>query len=57
MPNRRKGRIIYHKKGGRWRIKQRCKSVANAKRALRLLQGVAHGWRPTGRKARRRRRR
>jgi len=57
MPNRRKGRIIYHKKGGRWRIKQRCKSVANAKRALRLLRGVAHGWRPTGRKARRRRRR
>jgi len=57
MPNRRKGRIIYHKKGGRWRIKQRCRSVANAKRALRLLQGVAHGWRPTGRKARRRRRR
>ena len=55
MPNRRKGRIIYHKKGGRWRIKQRCKSVANAKRALRLLRGVAHGWKPT--RARRRKRR
>ena len=55
MPNRRKGKVIYHKKGGKWRIKQRCKSVANAKRALRLLRGVAHGWKPT--RARRRKRR
>lgn len=51
MPNKRVGKIIYHKVGGSWKVKQRCTSVTNAKRALKLLQGVAHGWKPTGRKA------
>ena len=57
MPNKRVGRKIYHKKGGKWKLKQTCKSVAAAKRAMRLLKGVSHGWRPTGRKAKKVRRR
>lgn len=43
MPLKRKGRIIYHKVGGKWKIKQRCKSIKNAKSAMRLLQGIFHG--------------
>ena len=50
MPYRRKGRVIYHKVGGEWKVKQTCESVAAAKKAFRLLQGIAHGWRPTRRK-------
>lgn len=50
MPYRRVGKIIYHQKGGRWKVKQKCDSVAKAKKALNLLRGVEHGWRPTGRK-------
>jgi len=56
MPNKRVGRRIYHKVEGKWKLKQECSSVSNAKAALKLLQGVAHGWKPTGRKRRRRKR-
>lgn len=55
MPYRRKGRKVYHKKGGKWKVKQTCRSVSAAKRAINLLRGVAHGWKPTGKKARKRR--
>jgi len=48
MPYKREGKTIYHKVGGKWLVKQVCKSVENAKQALRLLQGIAHGWKPTG---------
>ena len=48
MPYRRKGKTIYHKKGGKWTKKQTCSSVAAAKKAMNLLRGVEHGWRPTG---------
>jgi len=51
MPNKRIGRVIYHKVGGRWKVKQRCTSVTNAKKALNLLSGVEHGWKPTGKKS------
>ena len=37
MPHKRRGKTIYHKKGGRWKKKQTCGSVAKAKAALRLL--------------------
>jgi hypothetical protein len=43
----RKGKVIYHKKNGKWEVKQVAKSVSNAKAALRLLHGVEHGWTPT----------
>lgn len=43
MPYRRKGSVIYTKSTGKWKIKQRCKSPANANKALRLLRGLEHG--------------
>ena len=32
-----------HKKGGKWSVKQTCKSHANAVRALGLLEGLEEG--------------
>jgi len=56
MPYKRKGKVIYHKKGGKWSIKQRATSIENAKKAMRLLQGLEHGnWRPTGKKTKKKR--
>jgi len=43
MPYKRVKNVIYHKKDGKWSIKQRCKSVDSAKKALRLLYGVESG--------------
>lgn len=51
MPYKVVGKNVYHKKGGKWKIKQRSKSAASAKRAKRLLYAVDHGWKPTGGKA------
>jgi len=42
MPYRRKGKVIEHYKNGKWSVKQRCKSVEAAKKALRLLQAIEH---------------
>lgn len=50
MPYKIVGTTIYHKKGGKWKKKQKATSKAKAKSALRLLHGVEHGWHPTGRK-------
>lgn len=46
MPYKRVGKTIYHKKGGKWSVKQVAGSVDKAKAALRLLLGVEHGWKP-----------
>jgi len=43
MPYKIIGKTIYTKSGGTWHKKQTCSSVANAKKALRLLQGIEHG--------------
>lgn len=43
MPYRVVGNKVLHQKGGKWSIKQTCKSNANAKAAVRLLRGVEHG--------------
>ncbi len=43
MPYRISGKNILHKKGGKWSIKQRCSSIANARKALKLLQGLESG--------------
>lgn len=48
MPYKRIGKRIYHKKGGKWRLKQTATSEEKAKATMRLLQGIEHGWRPTG---------
>lgn len=56
MPYKRKGKTIYKKVDG-LKKKQRCGSIRKAKSAMRLLKGVEHGWKPTGKKTRRRKRR
>lgn len=43
MPYKRIGRRIYHKKGGKWTLKQECKNAANAKAAMGLLYGLEEG--------------
>jgi len=43
MPYKRSGKQILHKKGGKWKVKQTATSIANAKKALRLLRGIEHG--------------
>jgi len=52
MPYKREGRKVLHKKGGKWKVKQTCASPAAAKKAINLLRGVEHGWKPTGKRAR-----
>jgi len=50
MPYRRDGNKVLHKKGGKWSVKQTCRTPETAKRAIRLLRGVEHGMKPRGRK-------
>lgn len=50
MPYKRIGKTIYTKKTGRWKKKQISKTIASAKRALRLLRGIEHGMVPRKRK-------
>lgn len=52
MPYRRVGKTVQHKRGGQWVKKQTCASPAAAQRAVNLLRGVKHGWKPTGAPAR-----
>ncbi len=49
MPWKRIGNKIYKHAGGKWSLKQTCKSAKNAISALRLLNAKERGWRPTGR--------
>ena len=37
MPYKRVGKVIYTKSSGKWKVKQTCKSVTNAKGAMKLL--------------------
>ena len=37
------GKTIEHKKGGKWSVKQHCKSHKNAVKALGLLEGLGKG--------------
>lgn len=50
MPYKVSGNRVLHKKGGKWSVKQTCKSNAAAIKAMNLLRGVEHGWKPTGKK-------
>ena len=40
MPYKRIGKTIYSKATGKWRKKQTCRTVTNAKKALSLLRGL-----------------
>ncbi len=42
MPYKRILNRIYVKHRGKWSLKQKCKSVKNAKSALRLLRSIEH---------------
>jgi hypothetical protein len=37
MPYRRNGKVILQYKDGSWKVKQHCKTILGAKKALRLL--------------------
>ena len=52
MPYKRVGKTIYTKSSGNWKKKQTCGSIKAAEKAMNLLRGVEHGWRPTGKKKR-----
>ena len=47
MPYKLSGNKVLHYKGGKWVVKQVCRSVAAARRAINLLRGVEHGWVPS----------
>ncbi len=50
MPYKIDGNNVLHQINGKWKIKQRCGSHSAAMAAMRLLQGIEHGWHPTGKK-------
>ena len=52
MPYKIIGNTVYHMKDGKWSVKQHATSHANAVEAMRLLNAVEHGWKPTGKTAR-----
>lgn len=43
MPYKLVKKTIYSKASGKWKKKQTCASVANAKKAMALLQGLESG--------------
>lgn len=47
MPYKLEGLTAYSKGSGTWKPKQRFKSPRNARRGMRLLRAVEHGWKPT----------
>lgn len=51
MPYKVDGSKVMHQVGGKWKVKQTCKSHASAESAMRLLNAVGHSsWKPTGKK-------
>lgn len=51
MPFKRIGKTVYVKRNG-WRKKGTSSSVLKAKRYLKLLRGIKHGFKPTKRRTR-----
>lgn len=43
MPYKVIGKNLWHRKGGYWSIKQRCRSHDNALKAKRLLESLEKG--------------
>lgn len=43
MPYKLIGRTIYTKSSGKWKKKQTCTTLENAKKAMRLLEAIEHG--------------
>ena len=51
MPYKTIGKSVYVKKAGKWKKKATAKSKVAAKRMVNLLRGVKRGWKPTGKKS------
>jgi hypothetical protein len=47
MPYKLDGNNIMHQVNGKWKVKQKCASHESAVSAMRLLQGIEHGWKLT----------
>jgi hypothetical protein len=47
MPYKVEGSDVLHFKNGKWSVKQHCDSPAAADSAMRLLEGIEHGWKPS----------
>ena len=43
MPYKRVKNKVFSKATGSWKLKQTCKSVGNAIKAMKLLRGLEHG--------------
>lgn len=50
MPYKLKGKEVWHKKNGKWSLKQTATSVKKAEATIRLLQGIEHGMKLKKRK-------
>lgn len=50
MPYKRVGSTVYVKRGKKWKKKAKAKNVSSAKKMLRLLNAVKHGFKPKKRK-------
>lgn len=50
MPYRTRGKTVQVKKGGKWKKRAKASSAKSAKKMVRLLNAVKHGWKPTRRK-------
>jgi len=44
--------IVKESSPGRWKVISHHKSREKAKAAMRVRQGVEHGWKPTGKRGR-----
>ena len=43
VPYKRIGKKVYSKASGKWELKQTAKTVVNARKILKLLQGIEAG--------------
>lgn len=43
VPYKVKGKVVWHKKGGKWSVKQRCRSHRAAVGAVKLLHSKGYG--------------
>jgi hypothetical protein len=54
MPYTIKGKTVYKKVGKKLKKKAKARSRASAKRMVRVLRAVEHGWKPSKKRRRRR---
>ena len=50
MPYKRKGKVVYKKTNG-WKKQGASKTAKKAEAYRRLLEGIRHGWKPSGKRA------